>query len=720
MGNSPLTTVVRHLRRVIGTPAGPAPTDAELLERFARQRDAAAFELLVWRHQRMVFGVCRRVLRDQHDAEDAFQATFLALVRKASSISNRQALAGWLYQVAYRIACRAHAGVIRRSRRERSGSELAFANDAQDTAGELVHCDLGPLLDHELQRLPAKYRVPLVLCYLEGKTYDEAAAQLGCPKGTLSTRLTRARELLRARLTRRGLALSAPVLVAALCAEAASAAAPAVLVAATVQSVASGAAVSAKVAALTQGVIQAMFWTKMKIVFSLTAVIVLVGAGGVLLVPGSFSTSQAQTPGPDGPGAGDPQATKEAPTWGLRTVLETPDILQAMTVSPGGQILAGGGKDGRVRLWDLTTGKEIGAMLANKGTVRTLAFSPDGKVLAGAGQGDGVAGQAILWDVPTRKLLSTMHDADAALISVRFSQDGRALATFNGQGDVQLWAVPSGKQTRSTAVLKGQLGSLVYAPGDKLIAATMVGEDVVFLVDAETGKILRVLNLREGQRIAGDEPLALAFSPDGKRLVIAGGKAQEAKLVRIWDVETGKILVEISADQNKVRSVAFSPDGKVLATGGQDHDVRLWDVASGKQLAVLKGHTGPVVVIVIAKDGTTIITASGDRTVRIWTPDMAPAAKVEQPSAIGERLDTLLRNLLKTKKNDEQIIEALCLATLARLPTEGELRTMAKHVANKKDRQQALTDVVWALVNSLEFHGNVEALRKLDRLQDKK
>src|SRR5437660_12173393 len=144
MATAPLTTVVRHLRRVLAAPAGPTPTDTELLERFVRQRDAAAFELLVWRHQRLVFGVCRRVLRDTHDAEDAFQATFLTLVRKAGTISRRQALAGWLYQVAYRIACRAQAKISQRARSEQSGADLTAAPGA---SVEGMQRDWWPVLD---------------------------------------------------------------------------------------------------------------------------------------------------------------------------------------------------------------------------------------------------------------------------------------------------------------------------------------------------------------------------------------------------------------------------------------------------------------------------------------------------------------------------------------------------------------------------------------------
>src|SRR5262249_37665794 len=160
---------------------------AELLERFVADRDETAFELLVWRHERLVLGVCRRLLRDAHDAEDAFQATFLTLVRRAGSIGRGQALASWLYRVPHRIALRARAAGGRRAARETHGADLAAVPGGDDPRGGAERRDLETLLEEEVGRLPEKYRGPVVLCYLEGKTYDEAGRQLGCSRGTVST-----------------------------------------------------------------------------------------------------------------------------------------------------------------------------------------------------------------------------------------------------------------------------------------------------------------------------------------------------------------------------------------------------------------------------------------------------------------------------------------------------------------------------------------------------
>jgi RNA polymerase sigma factor (sigma-70 family) len=204
------------------TATGGEPADAVLLKRFTAQREEAAFAALVRRHGPMVLGVCRRLLQHEQDAEDAFQAVFCVFARKAGAIRRGTAVGGWLYAVAWRIARKAKALQVRRHMRE---SELPDF-PAPDKPPEWEWRDLWPILEEEVNRLPKRYRQPFVLCHLEGKTNQEAAAELGCPPGTVSSRLTRARERLRARLTRRGLALSAGALAAALVSQTSAAVVP--------------------------------------------------------------------------------------------------------------------------------------------------------------------------------------------------------------------------------------------------------------------------------------------------------------------------------------------------------------------------------------------------------------------------------------------------------------------------------------------------------------
>src|SRR5262249_55367639 len=208
-----------------GTVAGLG--EAQLLERFLARGDEAAFEAILQRHGPMVLGVCRRVLDDPHDVADAFQATFLILVKKARSIRDRNALGTWLYGVARRVAVRAKVNARRRHARERTGVGAegldVDINPERSRSDRLEMQELRSTIDDELERLPARYRAPVILCDLEGRTHEQAAAQLGCPVGTVKSRLARGRERLRSRLGRRGGAPSAALLAAGLAAAAAHA-----------------------------------------------------------------------------------------------------------------------------------------------------------------------------------------------------------------------------------------------------------------------------------------------------------------------------------------------------------------------------------------------------------------------------------------------------------------------------------------------------------------
>lgn len=196
--------------RYAGSPAFDALSDGQLLEMFVRRREESAFAALVRRHGPMVLSVCRRVLRHSQDAEDAFQATFLVLVEKAARLNRPELLANWLYGVAYRTALHARQRAARRGARDKEVA--AMFSPVNET--EIESRELRRVLDEELHRLPEKYRAPLVLCYLEGKTNEEAARVLGWPSGSMSHRLARGRELLRERLEARlaGIAVLLPAI----------------------------------------------------------------------------------------------------------------------------------------------------------------------------------------------------------------------------------------------------------------------------------------------------------------------------------------------------------------------------------------------------------------------------------------------------------------------------------------------------------------------------
>jgi RNA polymerase sigma factor (sigma-70 family) len=306
--------VLRHLRGLMAADGAGPLGDRQLLERFTAGHDEAAFAALLKRHGPMVHGVCRRVLRDAHDAEDAFQATFLVLASRAGTIGKADSVGGWLYQVAYNTALKARASAAARRRRE----QRTGGRPHPDPLAEVTGRELLSVLDGELHRLPERQRAPLVLCYLEGLTRDEAAVRLGFSESTLKRRLEEGREQLRRRLERRGLALSAALLTAGVSGAAVSSSLGAATVAAGL-AVASGGrpAVSAGVASL----LRAMTAGPRKAVAAVLVAATVLATGAVLLAhrapaaAGGHSPPAAEAPKakpevrPAAPAAADKQET---------------------------------------------------------------------------------------------------------------------------------------------------------------------------------------------------------------------------------------------------------------------------------------------------------------------------------------------------------------------------------------------------------------------------
>jgi RNA polymerase sigma factor (sigma-70 family) len=292
MQRTQLDNILRHLRRTVLSPDAD-DTDARLLERFLRHRDEAAFESLVLRHGPLVLGVCRRVLRNEDDAEDAFQATFLVLVRKGASIHKRRTLGPWLYGVAHRTALETRRAMARR--RAKQAAAMPRAETSADGGDELRE-----VLDWELAALPDRYREVVILCDLEGKGRKEVAQELGCPDGTVASRLARGRSLLAKRLSRYGLATGA---VAAVSQEAVSAALVSATVrAASLSTVAAG-AVSARVSFLVERVVRSMLLIKLRTVTTVVLLVGVLGSGAGWLC---FHPAGAAQPKADGGAAAQP------------------------------------------------------------------------------------------------------------------------------------------------------------------------------------------------------------------------------------------------------------------------------------------------------------------------------------------------------------------------------------------------------------------------------
>ncbi len=324
-----LNKVLRHLHGTLVRHEAAGLPDGELLAAYARHRDEAAFAALVRRHGPMVLGVCRRVLRNAHDAEDAFQATFLVLVRKAATLRSPGLLANFLYGVAYRTAQEARRAAARRRAKEARVVPPTRTPDA-------TWADLLPVLDQELERLPKKYRAVVVLCDLEGKSRKEAARHLGCPEGTVASRLATARALLAKRLTRHGAAVSG-IALAVLLAEHAPPVVPTAVLCSTVKAAglfaAGTAGVPARLAALTEGVLKSMLLSRLKPTVLILAGLLagLIGTAGAILSCGALGAQEFQVApyaeqgpdaGRDAPGKAGPANPREAlkGTWVLQSV----------------------------------------------------------------------------------------------------------------------------------------------------------------------------------------------------------------------------------------------------------------------------------------------------------------------------------------------------------------------------------------------------------------
>jgi RNA polymerase sigma factor (sigma-70 family) len=623
--------MVQHLRRSALLRDGAEQTDGQLLEAFIQGRDGLALEALVRRHAPMVWGVCRRTLT-HHDAEDAFQATFVALVRKAPSIRSRELLPNWLYRVACQTARKARQRAAKRGSREKQ--VRVMPEPPMEPHDNAFGPELRAVLDEAVSRLPEKYRIAIVLCDVQGRTRRDAAQQLRLPEGTVASRLQRGRALLARRLLRRGLSVSATALAAAGLEQAASGAVPAALLSHTSKAVsllAAGKAVTAGllspgVGPLADGVLHAMAVAKYK-----TAGVWLVLAALVL----ACGTATYRTPAalaPDG-GAATYLPPEGEAGWSALVPEKVGEVrrfgaeghrMRRLALSPDGKRLLTAGHEGSARYWDIASGEEIYRLPSKGGQVYDVAISPDGTKLLSCG-GDRLIH---VWDASTGKQTMELKGHTDEIIGVAVSPDGRVVASAGYDCHLRLWNLDTGKLTASPGSFAwGQGKDAAFSPDGTMIA-TWGTDAMVRLWDVKSQKEVRALQGHKDWVVAG------AFSCDGSRLLTGtwpsrgGGDAVPgpSELI-LWDVSTGKPLRTIDVTPRNVHGLAISADGRRALSCGNAGLVELWDLETGKQVIAFKGHVGRVFDVAFLPDGRTALSAGeADCTIRLWRlPDPAPA-----------------------------------------------------------------------------------------------
>jgi RNA polymerase sigma factor (sigma-70 family) len=609
IAGAPAKTVLQHIRDLVDGEATKGLTDAQLLERFSVHREESAFAALLHRHGRLVWGVCRNILRIEQDAEDAFQATFLVLARQPASILKKHSVGSWLYGVAFRVAMKAKKKMNKRQARERGAVEQA----ADRTANDLAWRELQAILDEEIQRLPEVYRAPFVLCCLEGTTREAASRELGLSQGTISSRIARARQTLQNRLVRRGVGLPAALCAHAVWTESTYALVPPALVMGTLKAACGVREASTAALALAKGVGGSTLakWQ----------------AGAVLaLTLGLLSVVGANWAG----------RTASLPP--AEPVAVQPEVGPAVKKDAHGDALPGGA-------------------VARLGTLRYRA--PGSQIAVTADGKEIVAVDAALlvrrFDARTGELLATSQLPGSPAPVFRISPRGTFVLSqaFSSKGQVQLelWNVAQGKKVQTLACgeywIFGANG-IAFAPDEsQVVLAPVQGsrERKVVLWDLQTFKT-RDLWLQEKEIYEHYFDPVAVFSPNGRRVLVC----HHDLTIRCWDTESCKLLWESERRQMSAL-LCFSPDSQtIVCESGIGIGPSRIDANTGKpSKETLKPPKEALYHLGLSPDGKWMAFENGFGEMLLWQPG---SAKVDMKlPAPPHLLDTIYRTINQVPTN---------------------------------------------------------------------
>jgi len=634
-------------------------SDRQLLERYLtadRAEADVAFTLLVERHGPMVLHVCRQGLDDSHDAQDAFQATFLVFLRRAGSIRKRDSLGSWLFGVAMRVARRArYAAIVRRFHERRAGDLAAARAKATDGGSECLAA-----LHKEIARLPAQYREPVVLCHLEGLSTAAAAQRLGCAHGTVLSRLARARQRLRRRLVHRGLVVPAGLLAPSWVPHAATAALPAVLVNSTAQAAvgalagrtALAAAVTPSVAMLTQATLRTLIMTRITLAAALMATASALTVLTIPMVRTSLRAgSQAVSADKGTQGHQEKPGTIEQRMLlsrdledALYKVLKRdrefndarwPFIIKVRDVQDKRLIDATfkHRAKGKVSEFDAAIQAKRAVLRVDLEAKIIRVFLEEPEVQRIVRDSDIVlinnrvleipipADNQLMADqtLPGRAVAApqgriVMMDSDQAL-SLDYSHDGKTLATAGFDGVVHLWDAVKGTHL---AALKGEkkstIRSVTFAPDGKTVACVN-DAGLVRLWDVPTGTLKQTFfGLSEPMREAARTFMldSVSFAADGRLVAVSGFGPTNALPpdriyeLRVFDVQAGQPKWSHMGRGEQACSLAFAADGETLVRAGWK-TVQLWNAKTGEPIRTLSPTKGTIFAVAFTPDGRTLV-----------------------------------------------------------------------------------------------------------------